>query len=150
MIITLALIVSTWGGTALEARASAIQASEHAKIALTISGGTYSGGTGALSPDAGRLNLNYVQGYANQIQGVINFALIPVLFSIAFAYFLYGVYKYFILGAADAKERAAGRQFILWGTIGFAAILSVWGLVYVVLQTFGLSPGIPRPGYPLL
>ena len=68
----------------------------------------------------------------------------------AFAYFLFGVYKYFILGATVEKERQAGRDFILWATIGFAAILSVWGLVYVVLQTFGLSPGIARPPIPVL
>jgi hypothetical protein len=103
-----------------------------------------------VSPNAGRLDLSYVQGYASQIQYAINFIFVPILFAVAFAYFLFGVYKYFILGATSDKERQLGRDFILWGTVGFAAIISVWGLVYVVLQTFGLSPATPRPNYPLL
>lgn len=85
------------------------------------------------------INPTYLQGYSKSIVGVINSLLVPVLIAIAFIVFLYGVYKYFILGAGDEAERATGRQFTLWGIIGFVVILSVWALVYVVMTTFGLS-----------
>lgn len=96
------------------------------------------------------INLSVIKPYSDGIIGFINTVLVPVLFAIAFLYFVYGVYKYFILGAESDTERATGRQFVLWSIIGFAVILSVWGLVAVVSQTFNIAPGGSAPGYPTL
>lgn len=96
------------------------------------------------------MNLTYIKNYTGSIVTIINSYIVPVLFAIAFLYFLYGIYKYFILGADSDSERAKGRQFALWGVIGFAIIVSVWGLVNVVMTTLGLSstsaPAIPTIG----
>ncbi|HCR52517.1 TPA: hypothetical protein DIV48_02605 [Candidatus Kaiserbacteria bacterium] len=96
------------------------------------------------------INPTYLQGYSQSIVGVINSLLVPVLIAVAFIVFLYGVYKYFILGADDEAERATGRQFTLWGIIGFVVILSVWALVYIVMTTFGLSIMAAPPTPPRL
>ncbi len=94
------------------------------------------------------INTSYITPYSQGIIGVINNILVPVLMAIAFIVFLWGVYKYFILGAADEKSRADGRQFTLWGIIGFVVILSLWGLVNLLMGTFGLSPGVAAPPPP--
>ena len=97
------------------------------------------------------MNLAPLQLYSARIIYAINFYFAPALLAIAFITFLWGVYKYFILGAASDTERAEGRQFVLWGIIGFAVILSLWGLVAIVGATFfGFAPigGVPR--YPTL
>jgi hypothetical protein len=86
-------------------------------------------------------NVNAIKPYSDAIIIVINTIAVPVLMAIAFIVFLWGVYKYFILGADNDKERETGRQFVLWGIIGFVIILSVWGLVNIVKATFGLSGG---------
>lgn len=96
------------------------------------------------------INLPVIKTYSNGIIGFINTVLVPVLFAIAFLYFVYGVYKYFILGADSDTERATGRQFVLWSLVGFVVILSVWGLVAVLSQTLGIAPGGIAPDYPLL
>lgn len=96
------------------------------------------------------INLSVIKPYSNSIISLINTVLVPLLFAIAFLYFVYGVYKYFILGAESDSERATGRQFVLWSLIGFVVILSVWGLVAVVSQTFGIAPGGNPPSYPTL
>lgn len=96
------------------------------------------------------INTTYLQGYANSIIGIVNGILVPVLLAIAFFTFILGVYKYFILGATDGTERTKGREFILWGVIGFVVIFSVWGLVGLVGSTLGLSPGGSAPKYPTL
>ena len=84
--------------------------------------------------------------YTNGIITVINTILVPVLFAIALITFLWGVYKYFILGAAEEKSRTDGKQFVLWGVIGFVVILSVWALVSIVMGAFGLTAGTtPTP-----
>ncbi len=98
----------------------------------------------------GSVNVSLVQGYSNSILTVINQSLVPVLFAIAFIMFLWGVYKYFIIGATEDKKREEGRHFVLWSIIGFAVILSVWGLVAVVTSTFNLPAGATPPSYPKL
>ncbi|MFZ2167351.1 MAG: hypothetical protein WAV50_00605 [Minisyncoccia bacterium] len=96
------------------------------------------------------INVNAITPYSNGIITLINTVFVPVLFAIAFLYFLWGVYKYFILGADNDSERTKGRDVVLWGLIGFAVILSVWGLVNVVVTTFNLGSAGNVPGYPTL
>jgi len=83
----------------------------------------------------GGINTSYLQGYKESIIGVINNLLVPVLIAIAFIVFLWGVYKYFIYGADSDTEREKGRQFVLWGIIGFVIITAIWGVVNIVKDT---------------
>lgn len=96
------------------------------------------------------ININVITPYSNGIITVINGILVPVTLAIAFIVFLFGVYKYFILGATDPKSRTDGQQFVLWGIIGFVVILSVWGLVAIVGGTLGLTAGGSAPAIPRL
>ena len=99
---------------------------------------------------SGSINTTYIQGYADSIIGIINAILVPVLMAVSFIVFLYGVYKYFILGGADESAHSEGRTFIIYGVIGFVVILSVWSLVTILTQTLGLSPGGHAPSVPTL
>jgi hypothetical protein len=93
------------------------------------------------SPSSGGINIGVIKPYSDSITGIINGIFVPVLMAIAFIVFLWGVFKYFILGASDEKNRTDGRQFVLWGIIGFVIILSVWGLVNIVTSALNLSSG---------
>lgn len=70
---------------------------------------------------------------------LINQVLVPLVFAVAFLLFLYGVFKYFFLGASDDSKRKEGRQFIMWSVIALAVMISVWGLVRVFAGTFSLD-----------
>ena len=94
------------------------------------------------------INPSVLGQYSSGIIGVVNNMLVPVLMAIAFIVFLWGVYKYFILGAADEKSRTEGRQFSLWGIIGFVIIVSLWGLVNLLMGTLGLQAGVASPPPP--
>lgn len=80
---------------------------------------------------------------------LINRVLVPVLFGVAFIVFLYGVAKAYIF-TGDEEGVKAGHKLILWGLIGFAVMISIWGLVNIVVNTFGLYGGgtIPAPTSP--
>ncbi len=82
----------------------------------------------------------------------INQFLIPLLLSFAFLMFLWGVFKYFIGGGTSAEERQEGQKYVLWSVIGFAIIFSVWGLVWLLLNTFRFGgermPPVPSFGGP--
>lgn len=116
--------------------------------------GTVPSGTHCVTPSNlpayGGINAYYLQGYATAIVNIINSLVAPVLLAIAFMFFLFGVYRYFILGATSDTARETGRVFILWSIIGFVVIFSIWGLVAVVGSTFGLTSGGSAPPYPTL
>lgn len=69
----------------------------------------------------------------------LNTSVIPLLLSLAFLVVLWGIAQYFFLKREDPKARTEGMQFMVWGLVGLAVIVSMWGLVGVLLSSFGLS-----------
>ncbi|NNM83896.1 hypothetical protein HKL94_01605 [Candidatus Parcubacteria bacterium] len=80
-----------------------------------------------------------ITGVAGTILYLINDVLVPVLFALAFIVFLYGVATKYIFSRGDEGKIEEGHKLILWGVIGFVVMISLWGLVNVVSNTFGLS-----------
>jgi len=95
------------------------------------------------------INPTYIQGYASSITGIINSILVPVLISIAFIVFLWGIYNYFIKGADNEEARKTGKTFALYGIIGFVVLFSVWGIVNIFMGTLSLTAGT-MPSIPLI
>ncbi len=81
------------------------------------------------------------------ILGIINNVLVPVIFAFAFIVFLWGVFKAYIWNRDDEGEREKGHKYVWWGIIGFVIMISLWGLVNVVANTFGLG-GYSAPPTP--
>ncbi len=63
--------------------------------------------------------------------------LIVLLFAIAIIVFLWGVYG-FIRGADDAEARKDGAQHMLWGILGFVIMVAAYGIIHIILNTFGI------------
>jgi len=80
---------------------------------------------------------------ATTIVNIINDVLVPLVFAVAFLLFVFGVFRYFIAGADNPEKRAQGGQFVLFAVIGFAAMVSVWGLVNILTGTFALDKSQP-------
>ncbi len=85
-----------------------------------------------------------IGGVAAKVLYIINTVLVPLLFAVAFIVFLYGIAKAYIFSAGDEEAIKNGHKIILWGLIAFAVMVSVWGLVNVVVNTFGLASFAPR------
>jgi hypothetical protein len=77
----------------------------------------------------------------------INNILVPLVFAVAFIVFLYGVARYFIAGAANPEQRKNGTQIIIYSVIGFAVMMSIWGIVNLVKNSFGFDSNA-RPCLP--
>jgi Type IV secretion system pilin len=60
---------------------------------------------------------------------------IPIIFSLALVVFLWGIVKY-IVPAGDETSIAEGRTMMIYGLIGLAVMVAVWGLVGLVTKTF--------------
>ncbi len=65
--------------------------------------------------------------------------LIPFVIGIGFLVFVWGMFKFFILGGANDEEKEKGKSLMIYATLGFVFILVFWGIVDFVIDTFGLS-----------
>lgn len=69
--------------------------------------------------------------------------VVPLLIAVGVVVFLYGVVKYITAGG-DETKRKEGRDAIVYGIIGIFVMVSVWGLVWILLNTFDLEKGAPE------
>lgn len=88
-------------------------------------------------------------GIASTILYIINSVLVPLIFAVAFIVFLYGIAKAYIFSSSEPEEVKKGHTLILWGLVAFAVMISIWGLVNIVANTFGLA-GYYAPPLPML
>ena len=88
--------------------------------------------------------------FVDNIAWLIYAAVIPLLIGVAIVAFLWGVYKYFILGGANEEQRHTGRGYILYAIIGFVVIFSMWGIIQVFITSFGLETGGAGLKFPAL
>jgi len=70
------------------------------------------------------------------IDGLIK-PVVPLLIGLAVVVFIYGVIVLMFSQGGEKKEE--GKQYMLWGLVGIFVMVSVWGLVAVLTNTFGLD-----------
>jgi hypothetical protein len=70
-------------------------------------------------------------------------SIIPLLFSLAVAGFIWGVIQYF-LNPENEENRKKGKSYMLWGIVSLFVMISMWGLVAVIGNTFGIGTVIPQ------
>lgn len=88
----------------------------------------------------GGQNVLGLLGVISQIFGVV----IPILVTLAVIYVIVGVIKY--ATASDDETQATARKSILHGIIALFVIVSIWGLVAILNQTFGVGQGGQNTG----
>ncbi len=75
-----------------------------------------------------------VTDLANSLRTILGYG-ITLLIILATLYFLWGVFNYVI----KPEEKEHARTQIVWGLIGLAVMVSVWGLVRFLTDSFGLT-----------
>ena len=97
--------------------------------------------TGALAflPLVALAQFGEVSTFVAHVSQFINSTLIPLVFGIALLVFIWGVFKAFILGGADASSREEGQQLMLWAIIGFVVMVSVFGIVNMIAGGLGFG-----------
>ncbi|MDE1925385.1 MAG: hypothetical protein KGH79_04405 [Patescibacteria group bacterium] len=83
---------------------------------------------------------SFVGSGTTGIIGVLSTIVVPVIFTLAFIVFIWGVVKYFFLHGGEETQREEGRKFILWGIIGMVILFAVWTIVGILLSTLGIAP----------
>lgn len=65
---------------------------------------------------------------------------IALIISLAVVTFIWNVYRYFFY---ETEKRKEAGLYVLYSTIGFFVILSLWGLVAILTNTFNLDNNQP-------
>lgn len=94
------------------------------------------GVTGGISTDCRTVGTGTIEAILCKFSQLLD-TLIPVLVALGVVYFVYGVVSYVI--SSDEEAKKAGRDRIIYGIIGLAVIVSLWGLVKIVTNTFGIG-----------
>ncbi|HBB49759.1 TPA: hypothetical protein DEQ22_02940 [Candidatus Nomurabacteria bacterium] len=84
---------------------------------------------------SGCFYLNGLSSILCRIAELLNYVL-PVLIVLGVVYLVWGVVRYMIGDSEEAKKK--GKDGIIFGIIGLVVIVSLWGLVYIVVNTFNL------------
>jgi hypothetical protein len=74
---------------------------------------------------------------------LLNFAL-PILMGLTAIVFIWGLYLYVPSAAGSEEEKTKGRQFMKWGVVGLFVMFSIWGILQVLLGTFGIDFLVPQ------
>ena len=69
--------------------------------------------------------------FTDQIVHLVNSAVIPLLYALAFIGFLIGMVRFMFLGGEENRKK--GKEFMLWSIIGFVVLFGVWGFVRIFL-----------------
>ena len=85
-----------------------------------------------LAPAFAATTLTFQQVVDNHIVPFVDNAIIPLLYVLAFLFFLTGLVRYFFTGGAENREVA--RVYIMWSLIGMVAIFAIWGIVRLLLS----------------
>lgn len=80
-----------------------------------------------------------INDFLGDISSFINGVLIPLVFAVALLVFIYGMFKYFILGGANEDDRKAGTQLMLYSIVGFVLMVSIFGIVDLLAGGLGFS-----------
>lgn len=62
---------------------------------------------------------------------------IGFLFVLATVLFLYGLVRYYIAGSPE--DRQVGQRHMMWGLMGMFIMISVFGIMKLIINTFGIN-----------
>ena len=121
-----------------------------AASAQAFAGGFNSSGDWYLSLCLGNCTIGAgIGGLFGTVLGIINGILVPTLFAVAFIVFLWGIFQFYIFEGQDIEGQRKGHFLMLWGLIGFAVMFSIWGMINIIVATFGLNSPY-HPPFPIL
>jgi len=79
-----------------------------------------------------------VNGVTAKLSGIGN-TVIYLLVALGVIFIIWNVVMYMIKAGDEGARKSAGMH-VLWGIVGLAIILSIWGLVNILTGTFRTTP----------
>ena len=78
-----------------------------------------------------------IEGIISKVKDVL-LKVVSLLIIVGTVVFMWGIIRYISAGDDETKVEE-GRNLIIFGLIGLAVMVSVWGLVKIIADTFGIG-----------
>ncbi|MEX0935108.1 MAG: pilin [Candidatus Paceibacterota bacterium] len=66
---------------------------------------------------------------------------VPLIFALAILFFLWGVFNFIFINQNNPEKREEGKKFMIWGIMSIFVMVSLWGIVNLLSNTFfGATP----------
>ncbi len=103
---------------------------------------------GYVNPSSGGSlpTINNVSDLGTRVIGIVNL-IVYVLIAVAVMFIVYNVVMSMIKGD-DPAGKSAALSNAGWGVLGLAIILSIWGMVNILVNTFGSGANTPTGKIP--
>ncbi len=94
----------------------------------------------------------HAQTQLTTLQSVIDYAarlgnaIIPIVISVGIIYLVIYIVKFFII--EPGEERTAALYHVLWAVLGLFLVLSIWGLVNILRNSFQTNRNVPVNDFP--
>jgi hypothetical protein len=83
-----------------------------------------------------------IEPFLVKVNAVILNPIITLAFAVAFVVFFFGIVQFISSETADGK-RDEGKRKIFYGLFGMFIMFSAYGLIRLILATFGITPVWP-------
>jgi len=93
------------------------------------------------------INVAYasVDSFIANVNRLIINPLIVLLFALALAYFLWGMFE-FLSNQENEEKKTKGKSHMIWGIVGITIMMGVWFIMYLILDTFNITEINPKKG----
>ncbi len=88
----------------------------------------------ALAQEFGEINT-----FVGRITTFINNTLVPLVFGVALLVFIWGMFRFFILGGHTDDGKQQGKDLMIYAVVGFVLMVSIWGIVNLIANGLGFS-----------
>ncbi len=93
---------------------------------------------GGIATGAGNTQAeNLLKNILSFVDGVV----IPFIIGIGFLVFVWGMFKFFIVGGSNDDAKEQGKSLMIYATLGFVLIIVFWGIVNLLADSTGLEGG---------
>ncbi len=86
-----------------------------------------------------------VDSFIMNVNKLIINPIIVLLFVLALAYFLWGVFQ-FIANGENEEKKTTGKMHMLWGIIGLTIMMGVFAFMNIILSTLNVNGINPEQG----
>lgn len=84
-----------------------------------------------------------IQTFLTNILTFLNGTIMPFLIALAFVFFLWNAFRYFIVGGANEESQEKAKTLAMWGIAAFVFIVSLWGIVNLLVGGLGFGTNTP-------
>lgn len=75
------------------------------------------------------------------VKCIITSAVIPLIFTLAFVVFLWGIFRF--ISSSDKTKKEDAKNYIIWGMVGLFVMVSLWGIIKILGDTLGIQSVVP-------